>query len=209
MSLNAYCKKCHTTYGIKRSTMMPYLRKIDPLTFEPGKVGGAPSLLDQEEAEVLVQVAQRQDRANKGAYNRDMVQKMQVLKPNLTTKQCLNCFTRTVHQNATKNGALKKGTKVAQRTSSARSMITIPQQYRWHLPVDSIDKKHIEANVADGPGVRFLDVQVRVRTSSRLESCSAIPPYFLIIYHVQFCFSPTLKSILTKNARWHVLGPRK
>jgi len=166
LSMNKYCERCNESYGIKRSTLMPYLRKDNPLIFEPGMLGGRPSLLDAEETEVLVQVAQRMDRANHGAYQRDMITKMQVLQPHLTVKQCTNSFSRTVHPNATKKGALKKGTKVAQRTSSARSMITIDQQWRWHFLIDTVDKRHLGINASDGSGVRFSAVQVCVCTCS-------------------------------------------
>lgn len=139
-------------------TLQPYLKENNPLIFVPGRVGGRKGHFNEEEAEVLVQTCQRKDRANNGDLLSDVIAKMMLLKPSLSAKQCRDAWSRTVHKNAHMRGVLKKHLVTAQRTSTARSAITVEQQWRFFHLVDTIDKKHEFLNVDDGSGVVFRDL---------------------------------------------------
>jgi hypothetical protein len=115
--------------GISASTLMAYIRK-DNKRSNPGDSAGRPSLLTACNQGFIRNVLARKDQANEGANYQEAVDLVQELDQNLTQEQARHHLSRTLLKGDT--SIVKSKAVVAQQTTTERSNITVPQQYRWH-----------------------------------------------------------------------------
>jgi hypothetical protein len=89
---------------------------------------GAPTLLQPEQQQVVVDCVRRADRANNGKSMPEVIDLIQELH-GLERKQA-----RDTYANSIKPSHRDKLTNIvkAQATTTARSAITVDQQWRWH-----------------------------------------------------------------------------
>jgi hypothetical protein len=115
--------------GISASTLMVYVHK-DNKRSNPGDSAGRPPLLTVRNQGFIRNVLARKDRANEGANYQEAVDLVQELDPKLTQEQARHHLLRTLLKGDTT--IVKAKSVVAQQTTTKRSNITVPQQYRWH-----------------------------------------------------------------------------
>jgi hypothetical protein len=115
--------------GISASTLMAYVRK-DNKRSNPGDSAGRPPLLTARNQGFIRNVVSRKDRANEGADYQEAVDLVQELDPKLTQEQARNHLSRTLLKRDT--SIVKANAVVAQQTTTKRSNVTVPKQYRWH-----------------------------------------------------------------------------
>ena len=86
-------------------------------------------LLDEDAAQFVVDTIRRMDRADDGMTRRESIDMIQDLRPELSQKQAMSQFDRNVRP---QNKQYLTGVIKAEATTTKRSAITVPQQYRWH-----------------------------------------------------------------------------
>jgi hypothetical protein len=85
--------------------------------------------MDANSQRFVANVIARHDRGNDGKSQSESIDLVQDMNPALSRKQSANLFLRTVRPN--NKDILTKNNVKAQATTTKRSAITIPQQYRW------------------------------------------------------------------------------
>jgi hypothetical protein len=108
-----------------------------------GSSAGHPSLVNGETQQVCVDVLRRYDRGNDGKNSRQAQDMLQDMVPALSREQARNVFRRTIHPSY--KDVLTNVVK-AQASTTKRSAITVPQQYRWHTCVNKAYAKLKELN---------------------------------------------------------------
>ena len=114
---------------IPQKTLHTYLHPNLALRRPLGSKAGKPSLVRADAQQFCVDVLVRRDRGNDGLNNREAVDMVQDLAPELTRNQARDAFRRTIHPS--NKDTLTNIVKV-QASTTKRSAITVPQQYRWH-----------------------------------------------------------------------------
>jgi len=94
-----------------------------------GSKVGKKSLIKASTANVVVDTLIRKDRANQGEGVRGAVDMIEELEPQLNRSQITLAFRRTVRPKF--KGRLTNPV-AAQHSTTKRSAITVPQQFRWH-----------------------------------------------------------------------------
>ena len=92
------------------------------------------------------------DRINDGDVRKVVLEKVAVLKPELSRNQQQQAW-RTASAHVRQEGHLKQTQVKSQATTSARSACTVEQQWRWHQLIDHIDNQHRRINISDDAGV--------------------------------------------------------
>ena len=123
MSLRQYAERV----GIPRRTFRAYVHKDPAKRQTPGSHAGMPELIDAETQRCMVDVLVRRDRGNDGLHPGESIELLHDLKPQFTQAQIRNAFHRTVRA---KHSDRLTGVVKAQASTSKRSAITVPQQYR-------------------------------------------------------------------------------
>ena len=162
MSQRRFMKAAKAKFGIPRSSLYPYLlndrEKRRPIGGDERGGQGHKQILSKEQRQLVIETIQLRDRQNQGMSRRDAIALIQDVAPGATKAQAQNTWAHTVKPGAQKNNQLT-GTVTAQKTTSKRSNINIPQQLRFHNLVEGCDKRHIEQNLDDDSGVDFASVQ--------------------------------------------------
>eukprot|EP00978_Attheya_sp_CCMP212_P031727 scaffold120920_cov35-Attheya_sp.AAC.1 len=96
---------------------------------ELGKQGGKRSLLDANSQRFIADVIARHDRGNDGKSTSESIDIVMNMNPKISRKQAADVFNRTIRPN--NKDLLTQNNVTAQATTTKRSAITIPQQYRW------------------------------------------------------------------------------
>jgi hypothetical protein len=140
--------------GISTSTLMAYVRK-DNKRSNPGDSSGRPPLLTARNQGFIRNVLARKDRANEGANYPEAVDLVQELDQKLTQEQSRHHLSQTFLKGNT--SIVKSKAVVAQHTTTNRSNITVPQQYRWHQTYEhSLDElRHNNTGVCRISGKTF------------------------------------------------------
>jgi hypothetical protein len=115
--------------GFSAYTLMAYVHK-DNKRSNPGDSAGRPPLLTARNQGFIRNVMAHKDQANEGAKYQEAVDLVQELYPKLTQEQARHHLSRTLLKGDT--SIVKAKAVVAQQTTTKRSNITVPQQYRWH-----------------------------------------------------------------------------
>jgi hypothetical protein len=121
-----------------------------------GSSAGHPSLVACDTQQAFADVLRRYDRGNDGKNQRQTVDMLQDLVPALSREQARNVFRKTIRPSY--KDVLTNVVK-AQASTTKRSAITVPQQYRWHVCVDKAYAKLKELNSGLTPdGKTFEEV---------------------------------------------------
>ena len=75
---------------------MKHIRAENPILFVPDRRHVGRSFISRREQQLVIEVAVRKDRTNKGIGRVAAVNMIKDLKPNLSTKQAAGCYDRTV-----------------------------------------------------------------------------------------------------------------
>ena len=126
MSMWLYAKRV----GIPLTTLHGYACPDDTKRQLLGSSAGKPALIDAGTQQFAVDVLRRRDRGNDGMNARESVDMIHDLMPELSRLQARQTFSRTICPgHSTELSRIVK----AQASTTKRSAITIPQQYRWHM----------------------------------------------------------------------------
>jgi hypothetical protein len=159
---------------------------------------------------------QVQDRSNNGDLRKDVINKIQQVKPEMSATQAGKHFSRTLLPAAARAGQLKGTMIKAQQSTQNRSQITIPQQWRWHQLIDAVDGDHRALNLPDGTGVTFGEVEHHFKTNSD-EACFLASAGNVSIVGIWFRPGPDRPPppavvvppvVLTYLLLWHCAGAR-
>jgi hypothetical protein len=115
--------------GIPLDTFRKYVHPDPEKRREVGKSVGRPSLLTTGDQRFISDVLARLDRANDGSDLSGAIDLIQDINPDLSRTQARQTFARTVRPNHPH--ILKPKNMTAQATTTKRSAITVPQQFRW------------------------------------------------------------------------------
>ena len=113
--------------GIPKGTFSNYVTSNAANRNVVGKGVGRPALFTEEDVQVVVDTIKRADRGHEGMSIPEVHRMCEALRPDLQHTQIVNAMTRTVRpaQKKQLTGKVK-----AQATTTKRSAINIPQQYR-------------------------------------------------------------------------------
>jgi hypothetical protein len=117
-----------------------------------------------------------------------VVRLIQELKPTLNTQAARDAFL-TVQK---KHKEELTGKVKAQATTTARSAITIPQQFRWHTMIDSMYDELVRLNTVEGGG----DAPDSWRQS-----------FYIIMEH--FLLNGDETCMIAKDGRVHIIGDKE
>lgn len=146
MSFHMYC----CCVGIPKGTLHDYVHPDRSRRKALGVSVGRPQLIDDDTQAFAVDVLRRRDRGNEGMNNREAVELVHDLKPELKLEQVADVLRKTIRPT---NKKVLTSIVKAQASTSNRSQITVPQQYRWHMTVESaLDfcRKHNTGLTPDG-----------------------------------------------------------
>jgi hypothetical protein len=116
-------------FGIPFNTFRKYVHPDPEKRREVGKAAGWPSFLTKGNQEFILDALACLDRANNGSDLPVAIDLVQDIEPQLSRTQARQTFSRTIRPNHTH--LLKPKTMTAQATTTKRSTITVPQQFRW------------------------------------------------------------------------------
>ena len=125
MSMYEFSKRVR----IPSSTLHSYAHANASQRQRLGSSAGKPAIVNDETAQFAVDVLRRRDRGNDGMNHREAIDMVHDLMPMLSRKQVSQTFLRTIRPGH--SSELSNIVK-AQASTTKRSSITIPQQYRWH-----------------------------------------------------------------------------
>uniref|UniRef100_A0A7S2MKS3 Uncharacterized protein n=1 Tax=Octactis speculum TaxID=3111310 RepID=A0A7S2MKS3_9STRA len=126
ISANQFAKKCQ----IPQSTFKKHVTGKQTI----GKSTGRTPLLDSSQKQFVSDIIRRYDRGNEGLSNQGAAQVVQDLSPSLTMVQSRRCVKRMRKEG---DHGLTRNIVKAQDSTTKRTGITIPQQYRWHKLIDA------------------------------------------------------------------------
>ena len=106
-----------------------------------GSASGRAKTLTPGESLFVADVVRRADRGNNGKSKLKIIDVIQELKPNLNQRQARDAYDRVVKK---EHGQVLTGIIKAQPTTTARSAVTVEQQFRWHSLVDSMWTKLVK-----------------------------------------------------------------
>ena len=116
-------------FGIPFDTFRKYVHPDPEKRRVLGKAAGRPSLLTKSNQGFIADALARLDRANDGSDLPGAIDLVQDIDPHLSRTQARQTFSRTIRPNHP--NLLKPKTMTAQATTTKRSAITVPQQFRW------------------------------------------------------------------------------
>ena len=125
MSKLIYARRVMIPYD----TLYAYLHPNVALRRPLGSKAGKPSLVHVDAQQFCVDVLVRRDRGNDGLNNREAVDLVHDLAPELTRNQARDVFRKTIRPS---NKDTLTNIVKAQASTTKRSGITVPQQFRWH-----------------------------------------------------------------------------
>jgi hypothetical protein len=150
-SMVAWCLQ-HSTEEVllKKGTFSMYVTANESkrlkLVEDGGREVGKPASLDKQDAQLLTDVIRRSDRGNEPKSLPQIVDIIQELNPALDRKAARHAFT-TVQS---KRPDELTGKVKAHATTTARSAITVPQQFRWHTLIDDTYAESVRLNTCCG-----------------------------------------------------------
>jgi hypothetical protein len=160
------------THGlIKKPTLAPYLKEDNPKVLGEAKCGRKGHMTPMEEG-VLIGTVMIADRINDGDVRKVVLEKVAVLKPELSRNQQQQAW-RTASAHARQEGHLKQTQVKSQATTTARSACTVEQQWRWHQLINHVDDEHRKLNVSDDTGVDFMEVEAAFKVNGDEEGLLA------------------------------------
>ena len=115
--------------GIPYTTFQTHITSVIGKRIKLGSGVGKKPLLDSQSKDIIVDVLVRKDRVNRGVGVTGTLDLLEEMHPDLTRKQLDQAFRRTVRPAFSER--LTKPV-VAQATTTKRTAITVPQQWRWH-----------------------------------------------------------------------------
>ena len=115
--------------GMPYKTFHAYARAEIGKRKAMGSSVGKKRVFTDEEEQFVVDVVRRHDRGNDGLNNRQAVDKLHDLRPDMNRKSVMNTFDRTIRpcRKSELTGIVK-----ANSTTVKRTAINVPQQWRWH-----------------------------------------------------------------------------
>ena len=116
-------------FGIPFDTFRKHVHPDPEKRREVGKSVGRPSLLTKGNQGFIADALACLDRANDGSDLPGAIDLVQDINPHLSRTQARQTFSRTIRPN--QPNLLKPKTMTAQATTTKRSAITVPQQFRW------------------------------------------------------------------------------
>ena len=131
--LTAYAVK----FGLTYRTLYNYFRANVSKRMVIGNCVGVKPLMRQDQVLFVACISSRADCGNEGLTPMYLTNKVQELCPHLDHKQAYRQVHRRVLLEGHKARILKKNTVKAQATTTDRTGITVSDQYRWHLLVNS------------------------------------------------------------------------
>jgi len=131
MSMATWAQK----HGVPKGTLSEYVTKNEAKRKKIGTGPGKPPLLDAASRQLVADVVRRADRANKPKSMGEVVDVIQELAPGIDRKAARNAYYSTIkpEQVGKLTGCVK-----SQATTSARSAVTVAQQYRWYRLLDEM-----------------------------------------------------------------------
>ena len=129
MSLRSYAK----CVNIQFESLYDYCRPQKGKRKVLGSSVGNPPLFDIKLEQFAVDVMRRHDRGNDGLDRRDCIDLLHEMKPGSKRKHIMDAFDRTVRP---RHKEVLTGIIKANATTSKRTAITVPQQFRWHSTID-------------------------------------------------------------------------
>ena len=115
--------------GIPYTTFQTHITSVDGKRIKLGSGVGKKPLLDSQSNDIIVDVLVRKDRVNQGVGVSGALDLLEEMHPDLTRKQLDQAFRRTVRPAFSER--LTKPVE-PQATTTKRTAITVPQQWRWH-----------------------------------------------------------------------------
>jgi hypothetical protein len=107
---------------------MKHIRAENPILFVPDRRHVGRSFISRREQQLVIEVAVRKDRTNKGIGRVAAVNMIKDLKPNLSTKQAAGCYDRTVRPKGVAKGMLKASIQTAVPSTNLRTQVTKQSQ---------------------------------------------------------------------------------
>ena len=129
MSIGVYAR----CVRIPKGTFYAYAQPNRSKRTAFGSRAGKPGLLKPNVQQFTVDVLRRRDRGNEGLTNRETAEIIHDMVPHLKLEQVTGALRKTLRPAYKKE--LTNIIKV-QASTSKRSQITVPQQFRWHESVD-------------------------------------------------------------------------
>ena len=128
-SIREFC----TMVDIPVGTFSKYVTPTDDKRQALGTHAGKPAHLSADESQFVADNIRRADRSNDGLKRRQILDIVQEIVPSLSRGQSAQALRAVRH---THKGALT-GIVKAQATTTKRTAITVTQQYRWHMMIES------------------------------------------------------------------------
>ena len=154
--------------GIPYPTLQKYCNRDEGKRTVLGSSVGTASLFSDEQQQFAVDVIVRHDRGNDGLNRRRCIDVLHDLQPGLKRKNVAQSFDRNVRP---RHKDELTGIIHANATTSKRTAITVPQQYRWHSAVDQAHAFLREKNTGLTPdGKTFGEVMDHFHTGGD-ETC--------------------------------------
>ena len=157
------------------------------LVEDGGREVGKPASLDKQDAQLLTDVIRRSDRGNEPKSLPQIVDIIQELNPALDRKAARHAFTTVQSKRLDElTGKVK-----AQATTTARSAITVPQQFRWHTLIDDMYAEIVRLNTEEGSD--------SVPDSWR-------DTFYMVMAH--FFLNGDETCMMAKDGRIHIIGDK-
>ena len=112
------------------TTLQTHITSNDAKRIKLGSSVGRKSIIGCASAEIIADVLIRKDRVNHGVGVRGAVDILQEMHPEYTRKQLDQSFWRTVRPIYSER---LTNLVAVQNTTTKRTAITVPQQFRWHM----------------------------------------------------------------------------
>jgi hypothetical protein len=122
---------------IPADTFYKYIKPNNPRQVGDGS-RGKKRLMTTDEIKFTGCILARQDRVNDGLSTKEALDLVQEMIPDITRKAARNAMYRNILPLNHALGVLKRTTQKVQATTTDRTNINIPQQYRWHKVVDEV-----------------------------------------------------------------------
>ena len=116
-------------HNISYTTLQTHITSNDAKRIKLGSSAGRKSIISCASAEIISDVLIRKDRVNQGVGVRGAVDILQEMHPEHTRKQLDQSFRRKVRPDHSER---LTNLVAVQNTTTKRTAITVPQQYRWH-----------------------------------------------------------------------------
>lgn len=123
-----------TMVDIPKGTLGPYVTSTNGKARVLGSQVGTRPHLNNEEKQFVVDNIRRADRGNDGMSKKRIVDMVQDIKPDLSRTQAEASLKSVREEHKGELTAVAK----AQATTTKRTAITVSQQYRWHMCVESV-----------------------------------------------------------------------